>query len=435
MKRIVALILSCALLLSGCGQNISTNSSSNESASESSSIQAEEQPSQSESADSVVTETANESNDAETQSLEVKNIAPEVNGLDDPELLRYVEDNLYTNLVSDLDSDQYFVENVSAIYVSEEYLEELEYNSKSNIFFGYTLEELDEQFEGERYVFTLGDNNETVVEAFEGYDDSYQRMVRNVAIGTGVILVCVTVSVVTAGAGAPAVAMIFAASAKTGAVMAVSSGALSGVAAGIVTGIETKDKKQALKEGALAGSEAFKWGAITGAITGGASEGVKYAKAMEALKGVTLNGLTTQEAASIQMESGFPIDIIKQFHSMDEYQVYKDAGLAAKMVNGELALVRDIDLNFESELPNGEVVTNLERMAKGYAPLDPATGKAYQLHHIGQKADATLAILTEAEHQGNSTILNMLGKESEIDRAAFDAIRKQFWKSFAAAVG
>ena len=256
MKRIVALILSCALLLSGCGQNISTNSSSNESASESSSIQAEEQPSQSESADSVVTETANESNDAETQSLEVKNIAPEVNGLDDPELLRYVEDNLYTNLVSDLDSDQYFVENVSAIYVSEEYLEELEYNSKSNIFFGYTLEELDEQFEGERYVFTLGDNNETVVEAFEGYDDSYQRMVRNVAIGTGVILVCVTVSVVTAGAGAPAVAMIFAASAKTGAVMAVSSGALSGVAAGIVTGIETKDMKQALKEGALAGSEA-----------------------------------------------------------------------------------------------------------------------------------------------------------------------------------
>ena len=38
--------------------------------------------------------------------------------------------------------------------------------------------------------------------------------------GSGVILVCVTVSVVTGGAGAPAVSMIFAASAKSGAIFA-----------------------------------------------------------------------------------------------------------------------------------------------------------------------------------------------------------------------
>ena len=98
------------------------------------------------------------------------------------------------------------------------------------------------------------------------------------------------------------------------------------------------------------------------------------------------------------------------------------------MVNGKTALVQDIDLNFVSELPDGTVVTNLQRMQKGYAPLDPATGKYYQLHHIGQKADGTLAILKESEHQGNSSILNFAGKDSEINRTAFNKTRKEFWQ-------
>lgn len=95
---------------------------------------------------------------------------------------------------------------------------------------------------------------------------------KNVAIGTGVILVCVTVSLVTGGLGAPAVSMIFAASAKTGTVMALSGGAMGGISAGIVTGVQTGDMEQALKAAALAGSEGYKWGAITGVISGGASE-------------------------------------------------------------------------------------------------------------------------------------------------------------------
>ena len=46
------------------------------------------------------------------------------------------------------------------------------------------------------------------------------------------------------------------------------------------------------------------------------------------------------EAAMIQKESGFPLELIKQFKSVEEYQVYKEAGLYTKMVNGKLALVR-----------------------------------------------------------------------------------------------
>lgn len=429
MKSIIALVLACAMILSGCARSIS--SSTNTEKTDNYAVTETENITMKKQSDKHVTDC--EETISETMPLEFKKIVPEYDNLDDPNLLRYVEDNVYSQLVTELNDNKYFVENVSAVYVSNEYLEELEYNSRRNIYFGYTLEELDEQFQGTRYVFTLGENGETIVEPFEEYDDIYQKVIKNVAIGTGVILVCVTVSVITSGAGAPAISMIFAASAKTGATFALSSGALSGVAATIVTGVQTHDMEQALKAGTLAGSESFKWGAITGTIEGGATEGVKYAKAITTLKGTTLKGLTTQQAAAMQMESGFPVSIIKQFHSFEEYEVYKKAGLVSKMVDGKLALVRDIDLKFKTEL-SGKTVTNLERMAKGYAPIDPLTGKAYQLHHIGQKADATLAVLTEAEHQGNYTILNMIGKESEIERKAFASIRKAFWKSFAESV-
>ena len=199
---------------------------------------------------------------------------PSFRGLNDPELLDYLEDSIYGELVADLNSDEYFVENVSAVYISKEYLEEMAYNSKTNIFFGYSLEELDAQFQGTRYVFTLGDNGETVVEPFSPYDDTYDRVIRNVAIGTGVILVCVTVSVVTAGAGAPAISLIFAASAKTGAAMALSGAALGGASSAIITGLQTHDVEQTLKAAALGGSEGFKWGAVSGAIGGGAHEAI-----------------------------------------------------------------------------------------------------------------------------------------------------------------
>lgn len=192
--------------------------------------------------------------------------------LSDPSLLQYVEDNLYAELVDQFDSEDYIIENISAVYISQEYLDELAYNSRANVFFGYTLEELDAQFEGKRYVFSLGDNGETVVEEFSAYDNTYEQVLKNVAVGTGVILVCATVSVVTAGTGLATVSAVFAISAKSATVASLSGGALSGVMTGIVEGIRTGDFDSALKAGALAGSEGFKWGAISGAALGGVSE-------------------------------------------------------------------------------------------------------------------------------------------------------------------
>lgn len=348
---------------------------------------------------------------------------PEFTGLDDSALLTYMEDSIYTNLITELDNEMYFVENVSAVYISKEYLEEVAYNSQENIYFGYTLSELDAYFQGTRYVFTLGDDGQTIVTEFQEYDDTYEQILKNVAIGTGVILICVTVSVVSGGLGAPAVSMIFAASAKTGTIMGLSSGLFSGVSAGVVTGMETGDFDEAMKAAALAGSEGFKWGAITGSVAGGAGEAI-------ALKGATLNRLTMNEATLIQKQSGYPLDVIKQFSSMEQYQICQAAGLSPHMVNGNIALIRNIDLNFVDDMGR----TNLQRMQQGLAALDP-TGQAYELHHIGQHANSTLAILTKAEHmqEGNNKIWHVLGEATEVHGAGntWDLQRQQFWKQLA----
>ena len=140
---------------------------------------------------------------------------PDFRGLNDPALLPFIENTLYAQLVGTLNSEDYFVENVSAVYISQEYLDELAYNSQANVFFGFTLAELEAQFQGEKYIFTLGDDGKTAVEPWTDYVDPYEQVIGNVAVGTGVILVCVTVSAVTGGA--PACSMIFAVAAKTGA--------------------------------------------------------------------------------------------------------------------------------------------------------------------------------------------------------------------------
>lgn len=289
-------------------------------------------------------------------------VLPEFDSLSDEDLLLEVENLVYRETVETLDSEEYVVENVSAVYLSKEYLEEASFNSQSNVYFGYTLAELDEIFQGTRYIFTLGDDGTTAVQELQVIDDhTAETMLRNIAIGTGVILVCVTVSVVSAGAGAPAVSIIFAASATTAKIMAVSSAAFGGISAGVVRGIETGDFDEAMEAAALGTTEGFKWGAISGAVIGGGSEAFL-------LKSATKSGLTMNEVALIQKESNLPMDVISQFHSMKEYLVYKEAGLKPVIVNGRVALVQDIDLDYVSELSDGTKVTQFRAHAKRSFP-------------------------------------------------------------------
>lgn len=398
MKRLISLLLVFVLILSGCElKKADTTSSITE-----------------------VTVEENTETSTESQNLTEENIAESFSGLDDEDLLRYVETDVYDKMITNFDSDEYFIENVSTVYLSKEYLEELEYNSQSNVYFGYSVSELDQAFEGKKYVFTLGDDSTTIVKEQEVIDEvSYNEMLKNVAIGTGVILICVTVSMVTAGS-APAVSVIFAASAKSATTFALSGTLISGITTGIVTGYTTGDFDAALDAGLMAGSEGYKWGAITGAVAGGT------AKAF-GLKGATLNGLTMNEAARIQRESKWPLEAIKSIHSRDEYDIYKKIGLnPTKLEDGSIILLRDIDWNLVDDAGR----TNVDRVVKNLAPIDKS-GESFELHHIGMKSDAPLAILSNEEHHSkeNYRILHWAEEGKDIESSEWDKQRRELWKN------
>ena len=169
-RRFIAILLSAAMtvMLGGCGnENIGSISGGSEASGQASSEEDSAASGQS-SAEDAGASSDQPSSDATT---------PEFANLDDPKLLRYMEDSVYSDLESELGED-YVIENVTAAYVpfvSDEYKQELEYNSKKNIYFGYTLSELDQQFQGTRYVFTTDGDGNTEAKKFEAYDNSYDQ--------------------------------------------------------------------------------------------------------------------------------------------------------------------------------------------------------------------------------------------------------------------
>ena len=55
-------------------------------------------------------------------------------------------------------------------------------------------------------------------------------------------------------------------------------------------------------------------------------------------------------------------------------------------------------------------------------------GKPFELHHIGQRNNGSLAILTSTEH--DAAALHGYVQQSEIDRGTFNTVRKpEFWKT------
>ena len=327
---------------------------------------------------------------------------PEFSGMNDPALLPYIEESLYDELVASLNSDDYLVESIDAVYISQEYLDELAFNSQTNVFFGYSIDELNEVFGKQRYAFTLSDSNETTVIPYivtKQYDDTFERIVRNLAIGTGVILIEVTVCIVAAPL-APHVTMIMAYAAKGGMAWAVKGGAFSLLTTTAISYIQTGDIEYGLKQGLLGGSEGYKFGAIAGSLVEGGKETLGLFKAK-------MNGLTMKEAAQIQMDSKLPLDFIKNFHSPAEYEIYRKAGLACEKMGNTYTFTRPIDLTTKITDQYGKTMTNAERIMQQLSPVDP-NGVPYELHHIGQQIDSPLAILTKAEHMqgGNNKILH-----------------------------
>ena len=337
-------------------------------------------------------------------------------GLSDPKLHSSIEDAIYAQLVHDLDSGEYVVERVEAVYISQEYIDESSYNSKANIYFGSTLEELEAQYQGERYVFTLGEDGQTTTHALSEDDDGgvLLPILKNVAWGTGVILLRIVVDVVVTGVETQSVTAIIGVAVGDVADAFLSTNPASVLFEALLAGLEAGDVNQALQDAALSLSEGY----LLNAMGGLASNGLIAATGLDEL---IAHGLTPDEVATIQQESQLPAEVIGQLESMEQYEALKEADLFPRMVNGRTALVRDIDLN----LTDDEGRTNLDRMASGLAPLD-SSGAEYELRRFGPNDDSTIAILTSEELQsaGNGNLWSQLA-----ERTVGDDQSQAFWEA------
>lgn len=133
------------------------------------------------------------------------------------------------------------------------------------------------------------------------------------------------------------------------------------------------------------------------------------------------------QAAIIQQTSKWPLDAIKNIHSMEEYNIYKEANLIpTKLADGELVFLRQIDWTLTDV--NGK--TNVQRVSANLAPID-ATGTPFELHHIGQRADSPLAVLSWAEHHsfGNYKVLHYTKQGKDISNAAWNKQKQEVWKT------
>lgn len=138
-------------------------------------------------------------------------------------------------------------------------------------------------------------------------------------------------------------------------------------------------------------------------------------------------GLTLEEKEKIKEETGWSDEIIDAIKSMDEYKIYKEAGLTEAEIGEKKCLVRS-DIDWDQKDSMGR--TNRERAEQGLSPINK-DGKVIELHHIGQHSDSPLAELTTEEHRGtgNDTVLHDKNKESEIDRYAFGKERATYWEA------
>lgn len=393
MKRLLSLLLICTILLSGCA--LTSKDSSEVS----------------------IQETTTTTIQVESTTLAEKTIS--ISGLNNSQTINELSNAVYSELIEQLPEDKYYVENIQLTYLSQEYIDELTANTQENIYFGYTLSELNEQFADTRYIFTVEDGK-TVVQEFEKFDDTYEKIIQNVAIGAGVILVCATVSVITGGLGAPAVSLVFAAAATEGTKFALVSAGIGAVIAGGTTYIETGDWDETLKSAALGASEDFKWGAIGGAVTGGASEAFGLFKS-------TANGLTMNQAAQLQKETKWSTKVLKSLHSPEEAKIYTNAGLKPiTLPDGQIVLSQDINWS----LVDSNGLSNIERVGKKLAPIDEF-GESYEFHHIGMKADAPVALLKKSQHHkaGDYSILHYAEEGKDITEAEWKIQREGIWNN------
>lgn len=148
------------------------------------------------------------------------------------------------------------------------------------------------------------------------------------------------------------------------------------------------------------------------------------------------DGLTDEEKQKIKEETGWSDEIIDHISSMEQYEIYKNAGLKEEIINGKPCLVKsNIDWDYVDP-KTGK--TNRELAAEGRSPVDSKTGEKIELHHMGQDPNGPFVELTEnSEHgDGNHGTLHPDNGESWRHepgaKAQYNQERAEHWKSRAA---
>lgn len=136
--------------------------------------------------------------------------------------------------------------------------------------------------------------------------------------------------------------------------------------------------------------------------------------------------LSQTEYTYVKKETGWSDDVVNYIRTLEEADVYINAGLKEVQVGDRKVLIRsDIDLDMVT--PEGD--TNRERMNKGKAPYTKS-GEKIELHHIGQKNESPLAELAKTEHRGKGRHgkLHNLKMKSKVDHDNFNSDREMYWK-------
>ncbi len=389
MKRILVFLLACTFILCGCS-----------SAGEDS---AKDDPSASEHKASDMLQ----ENGGKEESESVVPYKPVV----DP--TGYIEDTVYSQLTAKLDSDAYFIDTVEAKFISKEYIDELEYNSLENTYFGKKLSELDKEYQNKRYIFTTDEQGKTVVKEFKETDNSYktaaggifssvteaysdpryQRAINDTIIGSGIVIL--NVILFSSGASDSISIMLASTTGESFCVLA------SGITSGIIKGIETNDLKTGLETALIAGSSEYKWCAVTGI-----AKGVTKIASNTIGQKIKSLPLGISVSAAIQQATQLPINYIKSFKTKEQYERFRTLGLSPETVNERTALIGNI-LSLLKPSDNDDISSVIQRLQAGKSLIDQATGEEYHLYQLKEDADSAFSLLkpSELKNKGLDDIL------------------------------
>lgn len=206
--------------------------------------------------------------ETEGDTTDVDTTADAVVNMNDPSLVEYINTSVKGDIAKKLDVAEYTVEDVEAVYLSKEYIEEMEYNSQSNIYFGHTLSEFEGLFENDRYVFTLGEDGTTVVREIEECAVEYQKSIENIAkIVGGVVLVLITVKAIDPSGKIRQVSFLVSMATKVVKNADVWSDFLSSLTSCVIEGVRTGDYKNVIQSALIDCGTDFVWNALIGSKT------------------------------------------------------------------------------------------------------------------------------------------------------------------------